>query len=82
MTTVFSHCELTQLQLQELRDLFTTFPTRISPNLTVDSAFKYSGTKEKQKQLVPHYESEIIKISHPLLVFSVALSLHSFLHCP
>jgi hypothetical protein len=65
MTSVFSHCELTQLQLQELQELFTTFPTWISPNFTVDSAFKFSGTKAKQKQVVPHYEAGIIKISRP-----------------
>jgi len=82
MTSVFSQCELTQLPLQELDDLFTTFPTWISPNFTVDSAFKFSGTKERQKQLVPHYEAEIIKISRPLSVISVALSPHSFLRCP
>jgi hypothetical protein len=79
MISIFSHCEL---QLQELDDLFTTFPTWIYPNFTVDSAFKFSGTKEKQKQLVPHYEAEIIKISRPLSVISLALSPHSFLRSP
>jgi hypothetical protein len=69
MSSVFSHCELTQLQLQVLKDLFTTFPTWISPNFTVDNAFKFSGTKAKQKQLVPHYEAEIIKISRLHSVF-------------
>jgi hypothetical protein len=54
MTNVISHCELTQLQLQELYDLLATYPTWISTSFTVDNAFKFGGTKEKQKQEVPH----------------------------
>jgi len=47
------------------------FPTWISPNFTVDSAFKFIGTNGKQKQALPHYEAEVIKISRPHTVFSV-----------
>jgi len=75
MTSVFSYCELKQLQLQELQNLFTAFPTWISPNFTVDSAFKFSWTKEKEKQVLPHYEDEFTKISRPHSIFAVALSL-------